>query len=102
MKKFLVFGVAAGLIASSALYAVSAFANVVAHVVTEAQNSPTSIGTAGDLKICPGCQASIASTGSVPSSTFGTSRSDSSARASADYGVLKTFATAASSGHFGE
>jgi hypothetical protein len=73
-----------------------------AHVVTEAQIDTGAVGTAGDLKTCPGCRAKISSTGTVPSATFGTSHSDSTARATADYGVLKSFATAPSSGHFAQ
>jgi hypothetical protein len=102
LEKFLHRCVAVGVMAGSALCA-SAFAGVMAHVVTEAEiNSAGTIGTAGDVKTCPGCEASISSTGTVTSATFGTSHSDSSARATADYGILKTFATAASNGQFGE
>jgi hypothetical protein len=89
--------------AGIALYAAGAFAGVMAHVVTEAEiDSAGDIGTTGDLKTCPGCQASISSTGTVTSAAFGTSQPDSLARATADHGILKTFATAASNGHFGE
>ena len=92
-----------GALGAGSLFGVCAFAAVTAHVVTEAEiNSHGDVGTAGDLKTCPGCEASISSTGTVPSATFGTSHSDSTARASASYGVLKTFASAASSGHFGQ
>jgi hypothetical protein len=94
---------AIGLIVGGALFSASTSAGVTAHVVTEAEiNSHGDIGTAGDLKTCPGCEASISSTGTVPSATFGTSHSDSTARATAQYGVLKAFATAASNGHFAQ
>ncbi len=103
LKTFLRLGAAVVVMAGSALCTVSSFAGVMAHVVTEAEiDSAGSIGTAGDVKTCPGCQASISSTGTVTSATFGTSQSDSLARATADYGILKTFATAVSNGHFGE
>jgi PEP-CTERM motif len=88
--------------ACGAVWTSFAFAGVFAHTVTEAQISETAIGTAGvPPQTCPGCLATISSTGSVPSATFGPSQSDSLARAVADYGVLKNFATSTSSGHFG-
>jgi hypothetical protein len=103
MNNFLRRVAAIGVIGGGTLFGVCAFAGVTAHVVTEAEmNSHGDVGTAGDLKTCPGCEASISSTGTVPSTTFGTSHSDSTARATASYGVLKTFASAASSGHFGQ
>jgi PEP-CTERM motif-containing protein len=70
-------------------------------VVTEAQKDVGVIGTAGDVKSCTGCLASISSTGTVVTQQFGTNQSDGSATASADDGVLKTFATASSNGHYG-
>ena len=94
-------GGTAAVIAGSALWAASAFANVTAHVVTEAEKDVGIIGTAGDVKSCTGCLASISSTGTVVTQQFGTNQSDGSATASADYGVLKTFATASSNGHYG-
>jgi hypothetical protein len=88
--------------ACGAVWTSCAFAAVFAHAVTEAQISETAIGTAGaPPQNCPGCLATISSTGSVPSATVGPSQSDSLGRAVADYGVLKTFATSTSSGHFG-
>ena len=92
-----------GIVVGSVLWTASALAGVTAHVVTEAEiNSAGSIGTAGDVKNCAGCQASISNTGTVTTAAFGTSQSDSLARATADYGILKTFAAATSNGHFGE
>jgi hypothetical protein len=94
---------AVGILVGSILWTASALAGVTAHVVTEAEiNSAGTIATAGDVKNCAGCQARISSTGTATTAAFGTSQSDSLARATADYGILKTFATATSNGQFGE
>jgi PEP-CTERM motif len=76
-------------------------AGTTTQVVTEARSAPNMIGTSGDHTECPGCLASASNTGTVIDPVNGTSQSDGVATALAEHGVLKTFASSASSGAYG-